>query len=699
MRYNVTMTTEQKKAFAKLRAGLELTIQDLNLLAPVLHKVGENFGVIAKTTNTYMTELKKSTEMLSKAFGDAAKSFLTNVKAAVVAGAPQVFNDLMAQAQNAVGQSNYSQAAHLGVSQAELAQFMGQNRMALRAIGGGNTAAAVNNGQINQLQSVAHTFGLTGNDALKFIGTTFDNMIRLGLTPTVENATKTMKSLYETMQTTGMTFEELNGLVADLSKSPAFLSLVQAKGYDEQVQQIGILTKMLRTQGYSTEYLKQLLDLNKQSQYQGIEEAVKGMVGVQLLGGQINRTLGTNAISNEDIGLLQELKGRGPAALEQRYAAGAYKGYTIKGQKVEDMFGTGAEGAAKFSAYALQRQLDVNKLEQQAYTGASASDNLIGGLVNKTLMNQFRGLAGAEYQQTDAALAAQATLRGLTGTTNPNAAQTNALLGANDPLVTSINDVHNAFLDLLPVTKEFIATMQEGITAIGKNPAGQAGSSILGAAKDLGTAFLTLRGIGTLKKFLPGVGGGMLGRLGGLGGRAIGGIAGGLGSLGSLLGTNAVGALSGGAGAAGAAGSLGLVGAAGAAGYGLGTWANNKWRLSDKLNDAMLREREEAALGPMIYHINRNKNGGAAMPKVPSAIKATTDQTLVDAPLVPEGDTMGDLLTNNNDSLKQLIDLQQKQLELMDATHKEYMNFVTKNSADEMIQNARAAARGRLGAN
>jgi ElaB/YqjD/DUF883 family membrane-anchored ribosome-binding protein len=665
----VKMDMEQAAAFKKLQKGFKLTTEELNKIVPVLQSVEKNLGVISETTEAYSSALTKGVKELKSAMLDAVKGFVTNIKAAVVAAAPQVYKDIMAQAQNAVRQSDYTGAARLGVSEATLAEFVGQNRLALRTMGGGRANAPIENGQVNQMQNMAHMLGLTGADALKFVGKQLNNMVDTGIRPSVENFKKQTDVLYQTMQKTGLSFEQINALMDDLAKSPAFLQLAQAQGFEGQAETVAVLTKSLTEQGYSADYLKELLDLTKQNQYRGIADAVKAMVGTRLLSGQINRSLGRQEITGQDQNLLDILNQRGGLA----GAAATYKSGNLD-QGIYQQYGT----VQDFEKALTDAQLKINKGGVAANLSATTSQNAYAGLVQKTLLGTFGQMAGPEFQQYDAATAANARQNARFGTTNPTGQQTNLLLGgAPGELVKSMDEIRNAFLPLGDATVRFTAALKEATNFMEENPLGRASSSLLSAIKELTSTILIMKGLGTLKGFMPGAGGGILGKLGGIGKGALG--AGGrmLGGLGGMLGAEA-----GTAAAGGLAGTLGLAGAAGVAGYGVGTWANNKFGISDWLNDSMLKEREEAAMGQMFFPAHPKPNSGLKKP-----------EDLVDKPAMPNGDTVGDLMTNNNDRLGELVDLQKQTLDLTQKQHQEYMDYMSGQDVSDRINSARNTVR------
>jgi hypothetical protein len=657
-----TLTTKEQQLLDKLRFATKLTEKQFKDLGGVLQKVGANFEVITDVSHSYATGISEAATSIKTQLKDAIVSLAKHLKQIVTVMGTSAYKDLLSQARNAVASSNYPMAARLEVSQADLSDFIGKNRMALRAMGNGNSLAPVNNGSINALQDTAHGFGLHGKESLDFIGGTMNSMLQMGLQPTVEDTTKQMKSLYQTMQETGTSFEELSGIVADLSKSPAFLQLVQARGYDGQTEMLHSLQKMVTQQGYSADYLKQLLDLNKNSQYAGIEETVKGMVGIQLLSGQVNRMAGRQIVSNDDIGLLQELKARGTAGLARRFDEGKYDNVMYNGKPLKDQYKNGAE----FAQGALQTQLSVNKSLQNAFASASASDNLIGGAVNKTILHNFMGLAGTEYQQQDDALTAQAKLVGMTGLSNPPPEQMAQITGSKDTLVKSFDEVSNAFTNLthiLGITNQTLANFVGGLLGIKGNPAGQAAPAIIGAVKDVAQIALLTTALGRLGSFLPAVGGAA-------GAAGAGGI---LGGLGTGLATVGAGL---GAGVA--------VGGAGIAGYGLGTAFNKAPELlgwddiSTNILDFMDWFKDDP-MGQTVYHTGRKPNA-STHPDAP-----LTSNT----PVVPQGDTLGELLAQSVKTQTDTLTEIRKVRVLTEETHKEYMDFIIQNSNDEKLRQAR----------
>lgn len=699
-RYKNKMTADQYAIYEKLRKGTKLTNDEFKALLPILDQVGKNFKVIGDASggvaNAYKQAAHAMPEM-QKAMLNGLRNVFVGLRSAAVAAAPQLYKDLMAQTQNGVATSSYDQAFRLGVSQAELSEFVGKNRMSLRSIGDGRSTTPIDNGQINDLQNqVGHMFGVTGNEALKFLGTSFDNLISMGLTPTVENTKATMDTLRDTMLQTGMTFDQLNSMVSDLSHSPAFLQLVQAQGYSDQANQLKLLSKMVVSQGYSAEYLKQLLELNKNQMYEGVAEGVRGMVGVQLLGSKLG-------MSKDDTNLQSLLRAKGPGALTEMYNRGDFKNTMFNNKKLDDVlkeqFGE-ASGQA-FSNFALSRQNDWNKASQAQGAKNAASGSIIGGMVNNTLLNAFADMAGPAYQQRDSALIANATLKGRTGSLDPTKDQVDKMLGGNDVLAKSINDVSNSFLDLIPIQKEYFAALKEGIDGFRNNPLGQSGGGLTSAVGGAWDAFTNYMGIKTLLS-ATGVGGGVgigskiMGGLGGIGSKLMGGLGGIGGAIGNSkymtlgrLGLSSVGGL--GAGAVGS--GAGMVAGAGAAGYGVGSLLNMVPRLfgsedlSTQIVDFLMRDKD-AAVAAML-HGNPVVNGNDMKTMI-------SKSDVTQAQVTSDGSTLGELSEEQVSELKQLNVSIKKLLDFMEASHKEAMEKAFQDKVLKGIGDSRLRTRDAL---
>ena len=696
-----TLSPAQKKVlddFNKLSAGTELEARELKTLLDSTKEVGKGFQVVSKTTEVYADGLEKSMSSVKGILVDGFTKIMKGLAEVVAVGGRVAIADLKAQGQNAIGQSHYSVAQGLGLSETQLAEFTGQNRLALRVMGKGVSDNPVANGQVSQMFGAANNLGFTGEQAAKIISTSFDSIMKMGLEPSVQNVSNTMNTMYKTMQETGMSFDQLNDQVADLSKSPAFLQLVHAKGYKGQMEQIEVLDKMLKQSGYSTDYLKEMLEIDKQAKYQGIVDAVKGMIGVQLLGKQLGET-------PTDIGIQKELRGRGAGGMAQLYAnggydnkgfTGEYKGKTYNNARLTDVFGKGIEGGTNFANYAQDRRNQWNQDSNILATNASANPNMMGGLMMKELMNHWMGLAGAGYQQQDAAEQAMANKMSIYGTLTPTQAQKDAYTGSNDKLIHSVNDVHNAFTDLIPVlTNAKKLNIEQQAEGVVKNPLGQAMSgvkTILSGAAQVGLGVWGSRTLGKLISVAGGGGKGFLGRgLGSLGGLARGAL-GSLGSAGAWLGRGALGT---GEAILGSA-ALPLTGAVGTGigvGYGFDKlFPNNPLaKLGGKIADWSAPD-ETAMPTPFDTNAYRKAHGidiNGAHQMTGVGVKTNDIDKLSDSKAVtPAGDTVGDLLSTLVTQMNKMIDINSKQLDLTDDTHKEYMDWLVKQSTDTRVKNA-----------
>lgn len=658
----------------KVNKGQKLTVPQLRELSKAAETVSKNFGVMNNVTERYSEEYAKTVKTFRESLLSAVKGIGAGISQVLGAAVPQIYKDVMAQAQNAVQTSQYKDIMKMGISEEQAAQFIGQNRLALRTLGGGSSTAPMANNQMNELQNKANNFGLTGNDALKYVGSTFDNLIRMGLTPSVKNASQSMDVFYKTMQETGMSFEQLNGMVEDLSKSAAFTDLVRANGYKGQADQVEILTKLLATSRYSATYLKDMLEMNKQAKFQGIAEMVKGQVGISLTSNLLRQYGGKVSPLDEAVMQMQN-RGMQVPQIAALMKSGKMDQYTYNGKKVSEAFAT--QGDAEANVLGLGGRMSEAKLGINNRL-ASQGGGLGLGLFNSQFgaFSDMMGNMGKVFNP-DESLQAQASRQGLFGTINPTAEQQQQLLGANDHLIKSINDVNNAFAQAAHILPGSMAKIAEGAEGAQKNPAIGAGGAVAsGLGKILGNTLEVLGIGGGLLSLKPALGSklGLLGR----GASALGRLIPSFGGLGAgasaLLGSGAA-----------TATGVGLIG--GAAGYGIGTGLNKLPELwggediSTHIGQWSAPSYDTSKVYPG-YHPNK---GLVAPNKQPNDNKPIT----ADTSLTPQGDTQGDLMSMSVDRLTDLVKIGRDQLDLMQKAHDEHMEALSDQQNAQAIDAAR----------
>jgi len=670
------VSKKQVELFDKVSKGGKLTVAQLKELTLAAEKVNKNFNVMNDVTETYTKNYTEMVKVFRESLLNAVKGIGAGISQILSSAVPQVYKDVMAQAQNAVQSSQYFdiQKFHMGISQAELAQFIGSNRLALRTLGGGSSTTPFANGQINQLQNQAHNFGLTGEDALKYVGSTFDDLIRMGLTPTVKNTSQAMDVLYKTMQETGMSFGELNGMVEDLSKSPAFTELIRANGYKGQADQIEILGKLLTTSRYSSGYLKEMLEINKQAKFQGIAEMIKGQVGISLTSNLLRRYGGNVSPIDE---ALAQMENRGMEApqITELIKQGKLDRFKINGKKASQAF----QDPRELEQYVLGLGGRYNEARLAVNNRMAAAGGGMGmGLFN-TMFGQYSGLMGNMQKifNPDEAIQAQAQRQALFGTINPTIEQQKALLGANDQLITSINDVDNALEKLSGMMPDTIAKIKEAAEGAQKNPGVGVGGATASGLLKFGKGALELGGIS----------GGLLTLKSALGSK-IGWLGRGAQAVGGLFGSSAIpAALSAGA------STVGAIGAGAAAGGLIGTGINKAPELfggqdlSTYIGQWFAPKYDNSKIYPG-YHSNKGivnqNNPQQQISNNDNAITANTG-------LTPQGDTTGDLMSMSVDRLTELVKIGRDQLDLMQKIHQEHMDAMADQQNDKAIQDARNA--------
>lgn len=423
-----SMNKNQITILKKLQTGLEITTDELKELHKSLENTNKDFQAIHNVAQANYEEATKYAKQYQETVKQAMSSIGDTIKTGLLATIQQVYKDIKAQAQNAVGESAYYKAKDMGMSQEELSNFIGQNRMALRVLGGGKAATGITNEDVSNLQNEMHTFGVTGAEAAKVLGTNLTNSVKMGLVPSVTTATDQIKKMYLTMQESNLTFDQLNSLVSELSDSPAFLSLVQANGNTGQFDIIRQLMKLNTQAGYSTTYLKGIFESGQEKKYAGIEELVKGIVGVKLQAGNINRAMGQEYITQNDTALLSKIQSAGGMqGLVEQYKAGT------AGSEIQDRFGSVSE--LQDAILKVSQKMSTGKVLATNKLTAGGND-LYRGL-NNTLFSVSEGLMNnRSLTDRDAATAAISRRAGMGGID---------ITGPQDTLA-GIKDIHNSAL-------------------------------------------------------------------------------------------------------------------------------------------------------------------------------------------------------------------------------------------------------------
>lgn len=708
MKLDPKLTADMKMLMGSLRNGKEINVKQFKQIDDAALELGNSLKVTGKVAEDYTTGLAKSITEVRSVLVDGFKKIITNLFTAVTIVGRQGISDLQAQALNSVGNHSYLRAGQLGLSQGELAGYIGQNRTALRVLGGGNAETPIENGQVRAMQSkVTDLFGLTGKEAADVVFKTMNDQMKLGVVPSVKGVSDALEMLKKTSFQTGMSLQEVQEASVAVANSPAFLAMFRSHGYTGQNETIAWLAKIAKNSGYSVEYEKQLVEFNNQSRYQGIAEMVKRDVGLQLTVGEINRNGGVNGkkISNEDERYAQLLADATPVGVTRMWNSGALDKQTVGGVPIKKKFGSDKD----LIAYMMQKQEDIRQGANQTIDKSLGNPNMTSGALVRTRMAIFRDLTGSslfDNNALDQSQGAQANLaaRGGLGT--------DAVLGANERFAANLEQTNSLFSPFGKNMNDLILNMKTWAEGFVKNPAGQSVTAVGGMFKGIASTVGSLWGISLLKKFLPGSLGNILPNIGMGGGGAVGGAVQGagrvgrflpwLGRLGAGLGGLGTGAMElGTAAAATAGGGLALAGGTGAAlGYGLDTlFPNNPLaKMGHGISDLMSPNTTIPMFDTNAY---KNRHGiiNGAYPRTPlspSQSATDTNADIADKPVVPSGDTMGDLLQTMVSQLGKLNDLTGKQLDLTTQTHQEYMDFLAKQSNDAKVKDAIQAGKNAI---
>jgi hypothetical protein len=697
MSNNIKMSAQQQKDFqALINKGMKLDADALNRIVPVLEKIGANFEVVSKSADGYAQATADASLDVAAKMRDGWSKVLEGMRKAVKEFGKTVYSDLQSQMVNHIPTSNYGSiiSGNLGVSQAQLSDFIAQNRSSMRMLGGDSLTGGVSNGSLAAIQDqVRKTTGLIGEDAQKYMTQTFKDFQGLGV-PVTEVAGK-FDSLQKTMQVTDMNFNEFNGMVSDLAKSPAFIDLVRSNGYNNPEKEISIFTRIMQTTGYSANYLKEILDINKQSKYQGIAEMVKAQVGLRLETNLLNRNGGNISAGDQ---MLESMRIAGKDRMSL-YDSGQLDNINYNGKRLKDVFKSREQFESHINGTIPQEYNDAYNGAVQRNSRDLNSNPYSLGLLN-TFQQHFGGMMGPGNGMfnTDEFISASANRKGRFGSETPSIDVINKIIPPVDKLSAGVDKVNNAFQIFGPAFNDWITKLTALIRSLGANPLGMAAGGIGTALQGLGTFFLARSALGKLGSALPGLGGaaggGLISRIGGglmTGARALGPIAGiaGMGLGGAAIG----GGLFGGTGGTVGGGIGGLAGGAllgpiigRIAGGMLGTLAGPAGTVAGTVLGGL-------AGGYVGHKIDNwmSPSGGSSATDDAADAHATA---IASAPLTADGKTQGDLMTAMIDLLTDMRATLADSYDLEKDNHDQYMEWLAQNGKLDSVNTSRGSAFG-----
>lgn len=492
-------------------------------------KLNESSVHFDKGLGTVAGVLETRAKKISGAFDNFTAGMKKAGMALLTIAPVRAYNDLKSQLKNNVGESDYLHAGMMGMSESERSDAIGENRIGLRVLGGGDEAQGFRGGG-KEIQKSAQQYGVTGADGLK-LGLQYQNsLINSGFGGKAKDTADQMTVMHNFAKDLGVTDEQLksftdslqdSGQMADLQFKYANLDdQSRRKAINEEIKSRIALSTQL---GISLDRQKQLNQESINKQYGGIASAIMSNVGAGQEISQYNGDNKGNELSSTEMSAYKQGRSRGTNSLSDDQ----FKDYDSAKKKISQNRSSKLANAANTS--------------DSAFYGAEAKyvDSmrpLVGNMQDEDVSNNNDRLR-------------QQSLKG-TQVVAPNSYE-------NDQQNIT-NKTKNGIIDAIPGMEKFNGAILDATQRLGglaKNPVGAA----LGAAGSaVGSLGGTLLGHGLKSLLFSGGGAAAEGGAVAAGGTAVGGA------------TTAVGgAAAGGLGAA-AIGTAAVTGAA-AIGYGIGT--------------------------------------------------------------------------------------------------------------------------------
>lgn len=270
----------------------------------LLKKLNDNINAInagirgfENSLNDYKVVLDKNKEALKRGM----KTFFTGL---ITRGATRAIDDYQSMQKYNITSWMPMEAGNMGMSTADLATLIGQNKMLFRMMGRGDENAPFANGQFKDLQNNAKMFGVNGKEAAD-LAVTFANLnIETG------NSISTIKTQMDQFKkltdTTGESVDSLIDFYKDLNKTGALNALNVKYANKTESERIQLISKEVDARirlnkelGYNIDHLKQQNQLASNQQFADVEEMVKRELGLKMTLNAFNKS-NSNKITGRD---------------------------------------------------------------------------------------------------------------------------------------------------------------------------------------------------------------------------------------------------------------------------------------------------------------------------------------------------------------------------------------------------------------
>jgi hypothetical protein len=482
-----------------------------------MKKANDSTDAFDRGLNTVADSMKEAADKMEKAF-DGLKASIGKAALELLTKSPAVaFKDFLNQLKYNVNESDYSNDWKMGMSESERAQVIGENRIGLRVLGGGDEQAGLRTGG-SQIQKAAWQYGVQGADAER-LGLEYQNrLINQGYGGSAKDTADQMTVMHNLAKDLGLTDDQLKhfydslqdmGEMAQMQQKYANLSQEeQRKAINKEIQARLALNNQL---GISIERETQLNQEAINKKYGGIAQSIMSNIGASQEISQYNADNPNSQITGKQAAAYQQMKARGWDTLTTEQKKDA------------------TEAQHSISA---NRNSQLNKAAQQGQSQFNAAE--------VKYVDSMKPLVPGMQQDDIEALKETQREKSLQGT------QVNENTSYSDLQKNIIDTTNNAFI---PFNKEVLEATQR-LQGLGKNPLGAPAETLGNGLANFAGSFLGsslgTRGVGGMAR---GAGGLLRGAGGyiaetattGVGELAAGGIAGIVPIVAGVLGAAAVG--------------------------------------------------------------------------------------------------------------------------------------------------------------
>lgn len=352
----------------------------------ILSKLNDNISAInagirgfENTVNDYKTVLDKNKETLRRSI----KTFITGL---ATRGASRAIDDFQAMQRFNISSWMPVQAGNMGMSTADLATLVGQNKTLFRMMGKGDENAPLLNGDFKELQNAAKMFGVNGKEAAE-LAVTFANL-NTEAGNSVSSIRTQMDQFKKLSDTTGESIDSLMDFYKDLNRTGAMNALnvkYANKSENERVQliakEVDARIRLNKELGYNIDHLKQQNQLATNQQFADIEEMVRRELGLKMTISAFNKDNPNNKLSGRDA--MDALLPEGSLLQLQSKDADRYNRAIANREQLIQFQSKGYQG-----------------LDQAALNAANAgSSPALAGVGNRVLLNLRSSLAPTELGQ------------------------------------------------------------------------------------------------------------------------------------------------------------------------------------------------------------------------------------------------------------------------------------------------------------